>query len=258
MFPYLYQSTDLTIGTYGVMLAIAYLIGRHIYTNRLLSISKNINTELLILSLLIFGVVGAKLMFLLKNPEEGALTSWETISSGSGFSSQGAIFSAIIVVVIFSKFSKVKLHILLDNAAPAAILAYAIARVGCFLAGDECHGIQSDLPWAMSFPNGIKKALVPVHPVPLYEIFYSLIIWQYINHLSQKGSKPYYMFFSLLFLWGVCRFFIEFVSTNPIKLLGMSGSQFGALIMFICASTFFISSYLYSHKKAGINPAKNS
>lgn len=258
MFPYLYQSTDLTIGTYGVMLAIAYLVGRHIYIKRLSSISKNINTELLIISLLVFGVIGAKLMFLLKNPEEGSLTSWETITSGSGFSSQGAILSAIIVTIIFSKLSKIKLHILLDNAAPAAILAYAIARVGCFLAGDECHGIQSNLPWAMSFPDGIKKTDVPVHPVPLYEVFYSLIIWQYINHLSQKVNKPYYMFFSLLFLWGICRFVVEFVSTNPVKLLGMSGSQFGALIMFIAASIFFISNNLFNNKKAGINPAKKS
>lgn len=243
MFPYIYRSESLSIGSYGVMLAIAYLLGRHLYIRNLnLACKAKINTEALILSLLVFGVIGAKLMFLIKNPQQASLFSLDSLVSGSGFSSQGALLAAILVTLFFSRVTRVKLDLLLDAAAPAAVLAYAIARVGCFLAGDDCYGIDSNLPWAMAFPNGIHKTAPGqlVHPLPLYEVIYSLAIWQYLEQKQKIERKPYYQFFRLLLLWGFCRFWIEMFSTNPTALFGMSGSQVGALLMFMSALAFFI------------------
>lgn len=241
MFPYLYKSDSLIIGSYGVMLAIAYLVGRHIYVSRLDQVcKKKLSSETLIIALLVFGVIGAKLMFALKNPQRASLFDWQSLLSGSGFSSQGAILAAIIVSIIFARLSKVKLNLLLDSAAPAAVLAYAIARVGCFLSGDDCYGIPSDLPWAMAFPNGVAEVHHSVHPVPLYEMIYSFFIWLWLSRLQTTEQRPYYLFFYLLLTWGFCRFIVEFVSTNPPKLLAMSGSQIGALIMFIAGLVFFI------------------
>jgi phosphatidylglycerol---prolipoprotein diacylglyceryl transferase len=251
MFPYLYQSPSVAIGSYGVMLAVAYLTGRYVYISNIeRRIKQPVNTEALIIALLVFGVIGAKLMFIMKNPNIASF-SWSSITAGSGFSSQGAIFAAIIVTVIFSKLSKVKLSQLLDAAAPGAVLAYAIARIGCFLAGDDCWGIDTQLPWSMSFPNGIHKTSPgqTVHPVPLYEMIYSLIIWHYLNISQNREKRPYYQFFKLLLLWGICRFLIEFVSTNPVKMFSMSGSQFGALLMFVVATAFFSYQHFQTHKK---------
>lgn len=252
MFPYLYQSNVLNVGSYGVMLATAYLVGRYLYLNRLSKVVKGpINTEILIISLLVFGLLGAKLMFVIKNPEQASFMDWDILMSGSGFSSQGALLAAIAVTLVFSRLSKIKLNLLLDSAAPAAVLAYAIARVGCFLAGDDCYGIDSNLPWAMSFPNGVAKTRIDqhVHPLPIYEVLYSVIIWKYLDSLQRKELRPYFVFFNLLLLWGLCRFLIEFISTNPIKLLGMSGSQFGALVMFLSAVTFFTWQKVMPNKK---------
>jgi phosphatidylglycerol:prolipoprotein diacylglycerol transferase len=254
MFPYLYQSSNITIGSYGVMLAIAYLTGRHIYISNIeRSIKKPVNTEALIIALLVFGVIGAKLMFIVKNLDNTNF-SFDSITAGSGFSSQGALLAAVLVTIVYSKVTKVKLSSLLDAAAPAAVLAYAIARIGCFLAGDDCWGLNSHLPWAMSFPDGIHKTLPnqTVHPVPLYETIYSLAIWKYLDSVKNSGYADYFQFFRLLLLWGACRFMIEFVSTNPIKFFSMTGSQFGALLMFLSAVTFFsYQKYLSDNKKPG-------
>jgi len=253
MFPYVYQSSSITIGTYGVMLAIAYLTGRYLYITRLEQVCKKpINTELLIILLLVFGVIGAKLMYVLKNPSEASFSNWGSMLAGSGFSSQGAILAAIIVTIGFSHYSKASLDKLLDSAAFPAIVAYILARVGCFLAGDECHGKPSDLPWAMAFPEGIQAVEHTVHPVPLYEIAYSIAIAIGLYSLQKQQRAPYVLFFSLLLSWGICRFLVEFVSANEIKLLGMTGSQFGALLMFLAAVAFFTFRQIYSgQKKAG-------
>jgi len=253
MYPYLYQSADLTVGSYGVMLALAYLVGRALYLSGLKRrIDEPLNFELLILPLLIFGVIGAKLMFILKNPDRASLFDLGSVLSGSGFSSQGALLAAILVVIIYSKYAKVQLHLLLDAAAPAALVAYAIARVGCLLAGDDCYGIDSDLPWAMAFPDGVAPTAPGqrVHPLPLYEIGYSLAIWGYLFWQQRRPTRPYQLFFTMMLLWGLSRFLVEFISTNPVKIWGMSGSQFGALLMFLSGVLFFLTPAHYLEKLA--------
>ncbi len=252
MFPYIYQSTDFTIGSYGVMLAVAYLTGRHLYIRGLNNVlEKPVNTEILIFSLLIFGVVGAKIMFIFKNPEAGSFLQPSTWLSPKGFSSQGAISSAFLVILIFSRLTQTKLNLLLDSAAPAAIIAYALARLGCFLSGDDCWGVDSNLPWAMSFPHGIKPTSIgqTVHPLPLYEIIYSILIWLFLTIKQRSQNKPFHLFYYLLTLWGFSRFLIEFISTNPVKIFGMTGSQFGALLMFITGLVLLSFSPLIVDKK---------
>lgn len=54
------------------------------------------------------------------------------------------------------------------SAVPLAV-AYGIGRLGCLLAGDGTYGVPSDLPWAMSFPQGTIPTTERVHPTPLYE-----------------------------------------------------------------------------------------
>ena len=104
MFPYLIKSDSFTIGSYGLMLAIAYLVGRWFFLNTLEKSKPAIlNTEVLIILLLVFGVVGAKLMFILKNPEKQSL-----LLSGTGFSSQGAILGAILATYLFTHYQKIK------------------------------------------------------------------------------------------------------------------------------------------------------
>lgn len=235
MFPVIYQSGSLSIGSYGLMLAIAYLTGRWYFLKQVAN-QKDLtfNAEILIIMLLSFGVIGAKLMFILKNPDKSHL-----LTSGTGFSSQGALLGAVLASFIFTYLNKISLHRILDTAAPAAILAYAIARMGCFLSGDDCYGVATDLPWAMSFPNGIAPTEDHVHPLPLYEILYSAIIFLILTGRNKSKTKPYESFFLLLAMWGSFRFLIEFISANEKILLGMSGSQVGALLMLISAGIYF-------------------
>ena len=63
------------------------------------------------------------------------------------------------------------LGIVANAWAPAVAIGYAIGRIGCQLAGDGDYGTQSDLPWAMGYPNGIVPTApgVTVHPTPVYE-----------------------------------------------------------------------------------------
>ena len=37
----------------------------------------------------------------------------------------------------------------LDLAAPSAAIGYGIGRIGCFLSGDGCYGIETETPMAL-------------------------------------------------------------------------------------------------------------
>jgi phosphatidylglycerol:prolipoprotein diacylglycerol transferase len=55
-----------------------------------------------------------------------------------------------------------------DYAAPGLAIGIFIGRMGCFMAGC-CYGTPTDLPWAVTFPEGHASHSVPIHPVQLYD-----------------------------------------------------------------------------------------
>jgi phosphatidylglycerol:prolipoprotein diacylglycerol transferase len=114
---------------------------------------------------------------------------------------------------------------ILDLAAPAAAIGYGIGRIGCFLSGDGCYGIETKLPWGMSFPNGIEPTFVKVHPTPLYELAAGLLIgwWLWWRGSKRRGAGA--ILGEYLVLTGIARFLVEFIRRNPKVLWGLSNAQ---------------------------------
>jgi phosphatidylglycerol:prolipoprotein diacylglycerol transferase len=112
--------------------------------------------------------------------------------------------------------------------------------MGCFLAGDGDYGIPTSLPWGMTFPHGLVPTRVPVHPTPLYEIAYSLILfaalWRRGRPESYARTWPGSQIALYLFWTGLCRFFVEFLSRNAKVFAGLTEAQLVG-ILFILAAT---------------------
>ena len=58
-----------------------------------------------------------------------------------------------------SSFVKLNFISLADIITPFILLGHGIGRIGCFLVGDD-YGLPTNLPWAVSFPNGIPKTII--------------------------------------------------------------------------------------------------
>merc|ERR1711956_91211 len=72
---------------------------------------------------------------------------------------------------------------------------HGIGKWGFFLSGDGCYGklASPDLPWAMSFPNGMVPTREAVHPTPLYESILSLTLFLYLYfwlYIPAPGGRP--------------------------------------------------------------------
>src|SRR5207253_683315 len=69
-----------------------------------------------------------------------------------GLASTGGVAAGVIAAWVTAWVAGRPLAELLDALAPAGVLALAIGRLGCFLAGC-CYGRPSELPWAVVFPE---------------------------------------------------------------------------------------------------------
>ena len=93
---------------------------------------------------LVFGILGAKLFDDLENWNDFIQHPIERIFSPSGLTFYGGLILAAIasLLVCVQKRYQLLIH-LLDVAAPALMIAYAIGRIGCQVSGDGDWGIYN-------------------------------------------------------------------------------------------------------------------
>lgn len=81
-----------------------------------------------------------------------------------GLASIGGVAAGLLAAPAAARLTRQPLWPLLDRLVPAALLALAIGRVGCFLGGC-CWGRATTLPWGVVFPELGPPAR---HPLQLY------------------------------------------------------------------------------------------
>jgi prolipoprotein diacylglyceryltransferase len=100
---------------------------------------------------LVFGIIGAKLFDNLENWDRFIQNPIGNLLSPSGLTFYGGLICAAIAICIYAYKKGISLLHLTDAAAPALMIAYAIGRMGCQVAGDGDWGIYnsayiSDVP----------------------------------------------------------------------------------------------------------------
>jgi prolipoprotein diacylglyceryltransferase len=98
--------------------------------------------EITILAL-IFGVLGAKLFDIFENWSDFLRRPMEYILSGGGLTFYGGLICATAAIVWYAKKHKISIRHLADAIAPPLMIAYAIGRIGCQVAGDGDWGIYN-------------------------------------------------------------------------------------------------------------------
>jgi len=106
---------------------------------------------------------------------------------------------------------------MLDLAAPAAAVGYGVGRLGCFTSGDGDYGIPTTLPWGVAFPHGLVPTLpgVRVHPTPIYELIFSVLLAWLLWELAKKPRAVGWITGVYLVLSGAGRYLVEMIRINP-------------------------------------------
>jgi len=233
MIPYLTIGL-LKIPTFGLMLWVAAMVAAFV-TARAFKRARITADALAIVTIsLVAGILGAKIWHILDSPDEFQAIGWRVLWDSAGFAWYGGLVFGVLALVLMGWRAKIGSLRTLDLAAPAAAIAYGLGRIGCFLSGDGCYGIEitpvhlfgmTFHPWGMAFPHGIDPIWVPVYPTPLYELGAGLLIGWWLWWRLGKPHATGAILGQYLVLSGLARFLVEFIRRNPKVLWGLSNAQ---------------------------------
>jgi phosphatidylglycerol:prolipoprotein diacylglycerol transferase len=185
MHPVLFEIGSFPLGTYGLLLAIAFFAGAALAKRqgKLDGLAPEAITDLTI-AMLISGIVGSKLLMVLVDLVSGAplreVLSFGTLRAGGAIHG-GVIAAALVFFWKLRRGQGLPLRVTGDALVPGVALGQAIGRLGCFSAGC-CYGTETHAPWAVTFTNPIAQAFsgtplgVPLHPVQLYNTLANLAV----------------------------------------------------------------------------------
>jgi phosphatidylglycerol:prolipoprotein diacylglycerol transferase len=183
----------------------------------------------LILHSYIGGFLGARVFLVFFAWEAFSRDPFEFLFSGSGWVWQGGLLGGAITVILAARRAGLPLKDVADLSALCLAIGQTIGRIGCQLAGDGDYGVATDLPWGMSYPNGVVPTLERVHPTPIYEMLaylaIFLVLWRQRSLPRPAGS----LLGQYLVLTGIARFAVELVRRNPQMAFGLTLPQIFSL-----------------------------
>ncbi|MFB6342248.1 prolipoprotein diacylglyceryl transferase [Saccharicrinis sp. FJH62] len=129
-----------------------------------------------------------------------------------------------------------------------------VTRLGC-LTGGCCYGSVTHSVLGISYAKGSlaynsqlfsgliqsnQTVSLPVHPVPLYEIIYCVLILFILYSFYKKRILKHEssLFFLSIILYGIFRFFEEFIRPGQTGILGLQKAQVISIILFILSTGF--------------------
>lgn len=256
MFPKLIDLGGWFLPSYGVLVAIAFLVA--IWLTTRLAVRCGLNAEKvtnLAVYCAIAGMLGAKLfMFLfdwrtyLLHPSE--IFTRETLQAAGVF--QGGLILAVLTAFVYMRRNGLPGLRTADVFAPGIAIGHGIGRLGCFAAGC-CWGKECHLPWAVIFTRQDANDLtgvplrVPLHPTQIYEAIAEALIFAFLLRYISREHKEGSVIGWYMVLYSFVRFCVEFVRNHEQDLVaGLSLTQW------ISLATLGIGLWLILRREAAI------
>jgi phosphatidylglycerol---prolipoprotein diacylglyceryl transferase len=258
------------IYAYGVLLGLSLLVGWRM--TLLLGRQAGLSTALLsdvYLIAAVSGVAGARVLYVLVNRHEfSSAWQWLDLRNG-GLAAYGGFVTGFAAAALYLRAKRVSLLNVADCAAPAIAVGLFLTRIGCYLYGCDFgtrlpEGAPSWLVTLGEFPRwpesidlrgspafvfhvdsyGLARESMysfPVHPTQLYEAGVGLALMVYCLLLFPRRRFWGQVLFGLCMLYGVARFFLEYLRDDPERgfALGFSTTQLMSLCIVPVAAVLY-------------------
>jgi phosphatidylglycerol:prolipoprotein diacylglycerol transferase len=234
VYPQLFHSGRFFLPTYGLLVATGVLIGLWISVRN--SARQGINPDQawnLGILVVLCGILGAKILYIINDwssyvAHPAEIFSISTLQAGGVFS--GGLIGALLAAVWYIRKHHLPALATCDAFAPGLALGHAIGRIGCFAAGC-CWGKPTTHWWGVTFTNPVANALVgtplneALEPTQLFESAIELANFFLLMWMFKRKKFDGQVFGAYLILYGVARFFLEFLRDDPGR-----GSVFGGVM----------------------------
>jgi len=237
MYPTVFEIFGAPISSFGVMLAVAFLVGTWICQVRMNEVGLDGELASVFLLYIMFGgIVGSKLYFAVDVSIRKDLDFWTLLLSRDGITFYGGLMGGFVMGWLACRIHGVPFRTFCNCCAVTLLVGQGLGRVGCFLVGDD-YGQVTDLPWGIAFPQGAPPTLEPVHPTQLYEMAWlflgAAVLWR------RRDRSPF--LFGEYMVWnGFGRFFVELVRVREPVLAGLTEPQIIATALFVAGAGLWL------------------
>ncbi|MGA9121260.1 MAG: prolipoprotein diacylglyceryl transferase [Bacteroidota bacterium] len=266
MIPILFKIGPFNVYSYGLMLGIGFLLGSYVLSLELKRkhLDPAMASTITVLGV-IFGIAGAKMLFLVEDWSEFVRDPIGMAFSPGGLTWYGGLTLGVLAVYLYMRRKRVPALKVWDAIGIGLMLGYGVARLGCHLSGDGDYGFPTTLPWGTDYshgtyppsrafaifpeitsryPGGIVPDNTLCHPTPVYEMILGIIGFFILWKLRKRNWPDGKLFAWYLMLSSVFRFSVEFLRLNPRFLFGLSEAQIISVPVFI--GGFLFARYLDS------------
>jgi phosphatidylglycerol:prolipoprotein diacylglycerol transferase len=236
VYPVIFDFDGFVISSFGVMMAVGFLVSAWIVGRRLreYGLDPELSSTILVYAV-VGGVVGSKLYFAVDEWLRTGEPFLSLLLNRAGITWYGGLIGGTLAVTLGTKIHRIPTRIVASCVAVAAPFGQACGRIGCFLVGDD-YGRETDLPWGVAFPKGAPPTVDPVtgrvfavHPTQLYEVAWLLAIGAL---LWRRRKRSPFLFGEYLMLAAIGRFAVEELRVNPEVALGLTEPRWIAILLF--------------------------
>ncbi len=255
MYPLLFHFGHIAIPTYGACTALALLLALAVslFAARRagLNADKVWNLELIAI---LTALIGARLLMIAVHPltfRNHPFWLLGLLTLPSVWFAWGGVVLGALAAMLYALAEGLPRLRTADALAPGVALGFAVNRMGAFCGG-AAWGTPTHLPWGVVYRSVVAYLWyrvplgVALHPVQLYDAAVSLVLFALLLWMAgRRGSRhDGEVAGAWLFLYGVARFFLEFLRGDPARdpLLGgaMTLAQLLSLVAVVAGGVLWL------------------
>jgi phosphatidylglycerol:prolipoprotein diacylglycerol transferase len=257
------------IRSYGLLLAISFLLGVYLSMRRATKAGLNQNTVVdLAFIVLVAALVGSRFFYVIYHTEEFSNNLLDIINpfhSGyvgiAGLSMMGGVVLSVLAAFGFLFVKRMRPWPIFDVMMPMFALGIGITRIGCFLNGC-CFGLPTHSHFGVVFPSDSLAGFVfpdtPLIPTQLYEAVAGFAVFFVVLWTERFKRFDGHSFWITLGLYGAWRFYIDFFRYYEDSMVFMtlngqnfSRNQFLSLLLVIGSIIGYLVMYSHSRRRVG-------
>ncbi len=216
MFPVLFRLGSVPVNSYGLALAISFLLGVKLASVRAARLGfRPADIADLGVWVMMAAIAGSRAFYVVTHLSEfdghwlDVIAIWKGLY---GLSMLGGVLLAMATAFVYIAVRRWDAMKLADAAIPSFMLGNFITRIGCFLNGC-CFGSPTSSGLGVSFPEGSLPWSVfghaHLHPVQLYDSMAGLFILAVLLLADRRPHFRGFLFALFLGLYGATRFGME-------------------------------------------------
>lgn len=213
MHPIAFNFGGFTVHWYGVLVALAFVLGLWTASRRGLLSSFAPEKILDLGPWLILGtVVGARALYVgsyWREEFSGKPLSEVFMIQHGGLVFYGGLIGASLACIIYAWWKNMPLWRLADVLTPSIALGYVFGRFGCLMNGC-CYGRECTLPWAIHFPLDHETHGLALHPTQIYAALLSATLYAVLAWLYRRKQFDGQVFATYLLCYAATRSIVEY------------------------------------------------